>query len=202
MIEKNTTIPTKRSQVFSTTEDNQSVVRIHVLQGERDMAEDNKTLGRFELVGIPPSPRGVPQIEVSFEIDTDGLVAVSAKDLGTGKQQAIRVTAASGLREDEIQSLVREAEQHASSDRQRREVVDLRNKADGLVYSTERTLQEFAAQVAAQDKSTLEAALGRTKRALEDGTADALQRAVDELSTLSYQMTEKLYASLGGDASG
>ena len=202
MIEKNTTIPTKRSQVFSTTEDNQSVVRIHVLQGERDMAEDNKTLGRFELVGIPPSPRGVPQIEVSFEIDTDGLVSVSAKDLGTGKQQAIRVTAASGLREDEIQSLVREAEQHASSDRQRREVVDLRNKADGLVYSTERTLQEFAAQVAAQDKNALEAALGRTKRALEDGNADALQRAVDELSTLSYQMTEKLYASLGGDASG
>jgi molecular chaperone DnaK len=202
MIEKNTTIPTKRSQVFSTTEDNQSVVRIHVLQGEREMAEDNKTLGRFELVGIPPAPRGVPQIEVSFEIDTDGLVSVSAKDLGTGKQQAIRVTAASGLREDEIQRLVQEAERHQSSDRQRREVVDLRNKADGLVYSTERTLQEFAAQVAAQDKSALEAALGRTKRALEDGNAASLQRAVDELSTLSYQMTEKLYSSLGGDASG
>jgi molecular chaperone DnaK len=202
MIEKNTTIPTKRSQVFSTTEDNQSVVRIHVLQGEREMAEDNKTLGRFELVGIPPAPRGVPQIEVSFEIDTDGLVSVSAKDLGTGKQQAIRVTAASGLREDEIQRLVRDAEQHASTDRQRREIADLRNKADGLVYSTERTLQEFAAQVAAPDRSALEAALGRTKRALEDGDAAALQRAVDELSTLSYQMTEKLYASLGGDASG
>jgi molecular chaperone DnaK len=202
MIEKNTTIPTKRSQVFSTTEDNQSVVRIHVLQGEREMAEDNKTLGRFELVGIPPAPRGVPQIEVSFEIDTDGLVSVSAKDLGTGKQQAIRVTAASGLREDEIQRLVQEAERHQNSDRQRREVVDLRNKADGLVYSTERTLQEFAAQVAAQDKSALEAALGRTKRALEDGNAASLQRAVDELSTLSYQMTEKLYSSLGGDASG
>jgi molecular chaperone DnaK len=127
---------------------------------------------------------------------------VSAKDLGTGKQQAIRVTAASGLREDEIQRLVQEAERHQSSDRQRREVVDLRNKADGLVYSTERTLQEFAAQVAAQDKSALEAALGRTKRALEDGNAASLQRAVDELSTLSYQMTEKLYSSLGGDASG
>jgi molecular chaperone DnaK len=173
-----------------------------VLQGEREMAEDNKTLGRFELVGIPPAPRGVPQIEVSFEIDTDGLVSVSAKDLGTGKQQAIRVTAASGLREDEIQRLVRDAEQHASTDRQRREIADLRNKADGLVYSTERTLQEFAAQVAAPDRSALEAALGRTKRALEDGDAAALQRAVDELSTLSYQMTEKLYASLGGDASG
>jgi molecular chaperone DnaK len=202
MIEKNTTIPTKRSQVFSTTEDNQSVVRIHVLQGEREMAEDNKTLGRFELVGIPPAPRGVPQIEVSFEIDTDGLVSVSAKDLGTGKQQAIRVTAASGLREDEIQGLVREAEQHQSSDRQRRELADLRNKADGLVYSTERTLQEFAAQVTAPDRTALETVLRRTKRALEDGDAGSLQRAVDELSTLSYQMTEKLYSSLGGDASG
>ncbi len=202
IIEKNTTIPTKRSQVFSTTEDNQGVVRIHVLQGEREMAEDNKTLGRFELVGIPPAPRGVPQIEVSFEIDTDGLVSVSAKDLGTGKQQAIRVTASSGLGEDQIQGLVREAERNASSDRQRRELAQLRNKADGLVYSTERTLQEFAAQVAAPDKGALEAALERTKRALADGSAEALERAVDELSTLSYQMTEKLYASLGGESTG
>jgi molecular chaperone DnaK len=166
------------------------------------MAEDNKTLGRFELVGIPPAPRGVPQIEVSFEIDTDGLVAVSAKDLGTGKQQAIRVTASSGLREEEIQQLVQEAQSHQSTDRQRRDLAELRNKADGLVYSTERTLQEFAAQVAAADRSALESALERTRRALADANGEALKRAVDELSTLSYQMTEKLYSSLGGESPG
>jgi molecular chaperone DnaK len=198
IIEKNTTIPTRKSQIFSTTEDNQNVVRVHVLQGEREMAEDNKSLGRFELVGIPPAPRGVPQVEVTFEIDTDGVVSVSARDLGTGKSQQIRVTASSGLSEAEIQRLIREAEQHASSDRERRELADLRNKADGLVYSTERALQEFAAQVAEADRQGLERALQRTRGALEGGDGAALRGAVDELSTLSYQMTEKLYSALGG----
>ncbi|GAG34208.1 unnamed protein product, partial [marine sediment metagenome] len=143
IIDKNTTIPTTRSQVFSTTEDGQDVVRIHVLQGERDMAADNMTLGRFELIGIPPAPRGVPQIEVTFGIDTDGVVEVSAKDLGSGKSQSIRVTASSGLSEEDVDRLVEEAASSKESDSARRALITLRNKADGLVYSTERTLEEF-----------------------------------------------------------
>jgi molecular chaperone DnaK len=200
IIEKNTTIPTKRSQVFSTTEDNQNVVRIHVLQGEREMAADNKTLGRFELVGIPPAPRGVPQIEVSFDIDTDGVVSVSAKDLGTGKSQQIRVTASSGLTENEVNRLLQEAQTSVTADKQRRDLAELRNKGDGLVYSTERTMAEFAEQIAAEDKAALQQALGAAKAALAGNDAAALSRAVDELSALSYKMTEKLYATLGGDA--
>jgi molecular chaperone DnaK len=202
IIEKNTTIPTKKSQVFSTTEDNQNVVRVHVLQGEREMAADNKSLGRFELVGIPPAPRGVPQIEVAFEIDTDGVVNVSAKDLGTGKQQAIRVTASGGLTEAEIGRLVQEAEQNKEADHQRRELVELRNKADGLVYSTERTLEEYAEHVPEGDQTALRSALEKTRAAMEASDADLLRAAVDELSGLSYQMTEALYARLGGESGG
>ncbi len=199
IIEKNTTIPTRRGQVFSTTEDNQNVVRIHVLQGEREMAADNKSLGRFELVGIPPAPRGVPQIEVSFEIDTDGVVHVSAKDLGTGKSQQIRVAASGGLSESEIQHLITEAEQHATSDQDRRERVDLNNKADGLIYSTERALEEYAEHVAEGDRKALEVALEKTRSAADSGDVAALRGAVDELSSLSYQMTESLYSALGAD---
>ncbi len=199
IIEKNTTIPTRRGQVFSTTEDNQNVVRIHVLQGEREMAEDNKSLGRFELVGIPPAPRGVPQIEVSFEIDTDGVVHVSAKDLGTGKGQQIRVSASGGLSEKEIQDLVDEAERHATTDQDRRELVDLRNKADGLAYSTERALEEYAEHVSEADREALQAAIEKTRSAIESADVAALRSAVDELSGLSYQMTETLYSTLGAD---
>ena len=199
IIEKNTTIPTRRGQVFSTTEDNQNVVRIHVLQGEREMAADNKSLGRFELVGIPPAPRGVPQIEVSFEIDTDGVVHVSAKDLGTGKSQQIRVAASGGLTESEIQGLIAEAQQHASSDQDRRDLVDLRNKADGLIYSTERALEEYAEHVAETDRQAIVAAIEKTRSATDSGDVSALRGAVDELSSLSYQMTESLYSALGAD---
>jgi len=201
IIEKNTTVPTRRSQVFSTTEDHQSVVRVHVLQGEREMAADNKTLGRFELLGIPPAPRGVPQIEVTFDIDTDGVVNVSAKDLGTGKSQAIKVTASSGLTEAEVNRLLAEAQSNAQADRSRRELVDLKNRADGLIYSTERTLAEFAEQVASEDKEALAAAITKTRQALERAQASELTAAVDELSALSYKMTEKLYATLGGEPS-
>jgi molecular chaperone DnaK len=201
IIEKNTTIPTKKSQVFSTTEDNQSVVRIHVLQGEREMAADNKSLGRFELVGIPPAPRGVPQIEVTFEIDTDGVVSASAKDLGTGKVQHIRVMASGGLSPEEIEALVVEAERHALSDRERRELADLRNKADGLIYSTERTLVEYAEHIGAEQRQALEGVLEKTRAALEGAVAADLSAAVDELAALSYQMTESLYESLGGGGS-
>jgi len=200
IIEKNTTIPTRRGQVFSTTEDNQNVVRIHVLQGEREMAEDNKSLGRFELVGIPPAPRGVPQIEVSFEIDTDGVVHVSAKDLGTGKGQQIRVSASGGLSEQEIQDLVVEAERHATSDQDRRELVDLRNKADGLAYSTERALEEYAEHVGEADREALQVAIEKTRAAIDSADVASLRSAVDELSGLSYQMTETLYSALGADS--
>jgi molecular chaperone DnaK len=183
--------------VFSTTEDNQNVVRIHVLQGEREMAADNKSLGRFELVGIPPAPRGVPQIEVSFEIDTDGVVSVSAKDLGTGKTQQIRVAASGGLTQDEIERLVGEAEQFKSEDKQRRDGVELMNKADGLIYSTERTLEEYAEHIGEDDRQGLLAAVEKARVALTERDLHGLGVAVDELSALSYQMTEQLYAKLG-----
>ncbi len=199
IIEKNTTIPTKQSQVFSTTEDNQNVVRIHVLQGEREMAEDNKSLGRFELVGIPPAPRGVPQIEVAFEIDTDGVVSVSAKDLGTNKVQQIRVTASGGLSSEEIDRLVDEAQSNAENDQNRRELAELMNKADGLTYSTERTLEEYAENITEPDRQALEEVIEKTRAAMQDGDAEALAVAVDELSALSYQMTEQLYSALGAD---
>jgi molecular chaperone DnaK len=198
IIPRNTTIPTSKSQTFSTTEDGQSVVRIHVVQGEREMARDNKTLGRFELVGIPPAPRGVPQIEVTFDIDADGVVNVSAKDLGTGKSQAIRVSASSGLDEKRIEELVREAERNQETDRQRRDFVDLRNKADGLIYSTERTLEEFAASIGDDDRGPILAALEKTRTAMEGEDNGALRNAVDELSSLTYKMTENLYAALEG----
>jgi molecular chaperone DnaK len=198
IIERNTTIPTSNSRIFSTTEDAQSVVRIHVVQGERELAADNKTLGRFELFGIPPAPRGVPQIQVTFDIDADGVVNVSAQDLGTGKKQSIRLAVSSGLDEREIERLVKEAEENVESDRRRRETIELRNKADGLLYSTQRTLEEFAEHVAAEDRAELEAALARTRTAMAGEDTGALRAAVDELSSLTYKMTEHLYAELGG----
>jgi len=200
IIDKNTTIPTTKSQVFSTTEDNQDVVRIHVLQGEREMAQDNMTLGRFELVGIPPAPRGVPQIEVTFAIDTDGVVNVSAKDLGTGKSQSIAVTASSGLSEEDVERLVSEAESSKEADVRRRQLTDLRNKGDGLVYSTEKTLEEFAENIDADDRKNVEAALQKAREAMQSDDVDAIKGAVDELSGVTYQMTERLYAVLGGDS--
>jgi len=199
VIERNTTIPTLKSQVFSTTEDAQNVVRIHVVQGEREMAADNKTLGRFELVGIPAAPRGVPQIEVNFDIDADGVVNVFAKDLGTGQSQAIQVTASSGLSEKAVESLVKEAEEYGDSDRRRREFIELKNKADGILYSTERTLVEFSDNVADADRGPLEEAIAKTRAALEEEDPGALRVAVDELTALTYKMTETLYAEFGGD---
>jgi molecular chaperone DnaK len=201
IIDRNTTIPTRKSQVFSTTEDNQSVVRVHVLQGEREMAADNETLGRFELLGIPPAPRGVPQIAGTFDIDTDGVVKVSAKDLGTGRSQEIRVTAGSGLSEDQIRKLCSDADANKEADRRRRELADLRNRADGLVYSTESTLADYGEHVTGEEKASLEAALTRTREALGGEDASELQAAVEALTQLSYKMTEKLYSALGGEGS-
>ena len=156
IIDRNTTIPTRKSQVFSTAADNQTAVTIHVLQGEREMAGDNKTLGRFELFGIPPAPRGIPQIEVTFDIDANGIVHVSAKDLGTGKEQSIRITAPSGLNEDEINKLVKEAELHAEEDHKKKELVEARNQADSLIYTTEKTLTDMGDKVDAATKSDIE----------------------------------------------
>jgi molecular chaperone DnaK len=201
IIERNTTIPTSNSQIFSTTEDAQSVVRIHVVQGEREMAKDNKTLGRFELVGVPAAPRGVPQIEVSFEIDADGVVTVSAVDLGTGKSQEIEVAAMGGLNENDIERLVKEAEDSQEDDRVRRDFVELGNKADGLIYSTERTLDEFAEQVGDEERTTITKSIEATREATTSGDVDTLKSAVDELSALTYKMTENLYAELGGEES-
>jgi molecular chaperone DnaK len=198
IIPRNTTVPTSNSRVFSTTEDDQTVVRIHVVQGERELAKDNRTLGRFELVGILPAPRGVPQIEVTFDIDADGVVNVSAKDLGTGRSQKITVAASTGLSEDEINKLVREAEQNAAADRGRREWIDLRNQADGLIYSTERTLSEFEENVQDDDRNALRTAIQNTRTALAGDDTAALRQAIGELSALTYKMTEKLYAELGG----
>jgi molecular chaperone DnaK len=199
ILEKNTTIPAVKSQIFSTTEDSQDVVRIHVLQGEREMATDNMTLGRFELVGIPPAPRGVPQIEVTFSLDTDGVANVAAKDIGTGKSQSIVVTASSGLSEEEVERLVHEAEGHAVEDSKLRELTQLRNKGDGLVYSTEKTLEEFADDVDQEDRKAIESSLETTRAKLAGDDLEAIRVAVDELSALTYKMTEKLYAALGGE---
>ncbi len=197
ILEKNTTIPCTRSRVFSTTEDHQDVVRIHVLQGERELAEDNMTLGRFELVGIPPAPRGVPQIEVTFAIDTDGVVNVSAKDLGTGRSQGIQVTASSGLSEEQVEQLVREAEGHALADQALRALIDLRNKADALMYSASKTLEEFADDVEAADRDALRAQIEKTQGLVGGEDPEGLEKAIEELSRQSYQLTEKLYARLG-----
>ncbi len=202
ILNKNTTIPCTKSQVFSTTEDHQDVVRIHVLQGEREMAEDNMTMGRFELVGIPPAPRGVPQIEVTFAIDTDGVVSVSAKDLGTGKSQTIEVTASSGLSEAEVERLVGEAEGHAVADKALRSLIEVQNKADGLMYSASKTLEEFADDVDEADKQAVAAQIEKT-RALHGGEdPEALETALEELSRLSYGLTEKLYATLSAEEEG
>jgi molecular chaperone DnaK len=198
MIPRNTTVPTSMSQVFSTTEDSQTVVRVHVVQGEREMARDNKTLGRFELVGLPPAPRGVPQIEVTFDIDADGVVKVSAKDLGTGRTQAIQVTASSGLSDAEIERLVAEAAQHADADRKRRELIDLRNQSDGLIYSTERTLEEFKENVTGEQRQVLLRAVEVARSAAAGDDVEALRAAMGELSARTYEMTERLYAELGG----
>jgi len=199
IIEKNSTIPTTKARVFSTTEDNQDVVRIHVLQGEREMANDNMTLGRFELLGIPPAPRGVPQIEVTFAIDTDDVVEVSAKDLGTGKSQGIRVTASSGLSEEDVTRLVAEAEASKGADLARRELTEMRNKAEALVYSTDRTIEEFGENIDEDEQQRVRTALEITREAILAEDPVVLKGAVDELSGLTYQMTERLYAVLGGE---
>ncbi len=197
IIERNTTIPTRKSQVFSTAADNQTAVTIHVLQGEREMADGNKTLGRFELFGIPPAPRGIPQVEVSFDIDANGIVHVAAKDLGTGQEQSIRITAPSGLNKDEIDKLVKEAELHAAEDHQKKELAEARNQADSLIYTTQKTLADLGDKVDEATKADIEAKITPLKTAIEGTDVAAIKQHTDELMKASHKLAEQMYAKTG-----
>ncbi len=198
LIEKNTTIPCRKSQVFSTAADNQPAVSIHVLQGEREMARDNKTLGNFELSGIPSAPRGLPQIEVTFDIDANGIVHVSAKDLGTGKEQSISITASSGLSKEEIDKMVRDAELHADEDKKKREAIEARNHADSMVYSTEKSLKEHGDKIDAVEKGDIENKLTELKKLMEGEDAEAIKKATEELAQASHKLAEAMYAKKDG----
>jgi len=194
LIEKNTTVPCKKSQVFSTAADNQPAVSVHVLQGEREMAADNKTIGNFELVGIPAAPRGVPQIEVTFDIDANGILNVSAKDLGTGKEQSIKITASSGLSEEEINRMVNDAETHASDDKKKRELIEARNQADGLAYTTEKSLKEHSEKLDSATKKQIEDALAELKTAMEGDNPEEIKAKSEALAQASHKLAEMMYA--------
>jgi molecular chaperone DnaK len=193
LIDRNTTIPTSKKEIFSTAADNQTTVDIHVLQGEREFARDNRTLGRFQLADIPPAPRGIPQIEVAFDIDANGILNVSAKDMGTGKQQSIEIKSSSGLSEEEIKKMTKDAEAHAAEDKQKREVVDLKNQADQLIYSTEKTLKEHGSKVSAETRGKIESAVNNLKESVKGEDANAIKRAIENLGTASQELGKALY---------
>jgi molecular chaperone DnaK len=201
LIPRNTTIPTRKSEIFSTASDNQTSVEVHVLQGERSLARDNRTLGKFHLVGLPPAPRGVPQIEVTFDIDANGIANVSAKDLGTGKEQKITITASSGLAKDEVDRMMREAESHADEDKKRKEEIEVRNRADQAVYGAERLIKDAGDKLSAADKQAIEQAMEAVKKANEGSDAAAIQSALDQLMSVQHKAAESLYKQ-GGPASG
>ncbi|THB67867.1 MAG: molecular chaperone DnaK, partial [Spirochaetaceae bacterium] len=200
LIERNTTIPTRKNKEFSTAADNQTAVSIHVLQGEREMASQNRSLGRFDLVGIPAAPRGVPRIEVTFDIDANGILHVSAKDLGTGKEQKIRIESSSGLSESEIEKMVKDAEANAEEDRKARESVEVKNEADNLVYSTEKALEEYGDKVSEEDSQAIKGALAELKTAIESGSVDEIRGKMEELQKASHKMAEEMYKSSQADA--
>jgi molecular chaperone DnaK len=202
LIEKNTTIPSKKSQVFSTAADNQTAVTIHCLQGEREFAEHNKSLGRFDLVGIPAAPRGMPQIEVTFDIDANGMVHVGAKDLGTGKEQSIKITTSGGLTEEEIKRMQREAEEHKAEDEKRKQLVNARNQLDTLIYSVEKSLKEAGDKVEAAEKEKVEAALTEARKFTTSNELAEIEKATQDLSTASHKMAEMLYKNAGAQGAG
>jgi molecular chaperone DnaK len=193
LIERNTTIPTSKKEIFSTAADSQPAVDIHVLQGEREMAMDNRTLGRFKLDGIPPAPRGVPQIEVTFDIDANGILNVSAKDLGTGKAQSIKIESSSGLSKEEVEKMAKEAESHAEEDKKKREVIDVKNQADHLAYLTEKTLKEHGSKVSDEERKKIEAARDALKKTMEGDDVEAIKKGMEDLSQASYKLSEIIY---------
>ena len=200
LIERNTTVPTKKSQVFSTAADNQTAVTIRVFQGEREMANDNKLLGQFDLVGIPPAPRGMPQIEVTFDIDANGIVHVSAKDLATQKEQSIKITASSGLSKEEVEKLVKDAQAHTEDDKKRRKAAEAKNQADNLLYQTEKNLKEHGDKIAAEDKSKIEEAVAALKKAMEGNDPDAIDSATQTLTSASHKLAEEMYKKASASA--
>ena len=195
LISRNTTIPTHKSEVFSTAADNQTSVEVHVLQGERPLARDNRTLGKFHLVGLPPAPRGIPQIEVAFDIDANGIVNVSAKDRGTGKEQKITITSSGGLKQEEVDQMMKEAELHAEDDKKQHELIETRNKADQAVYAGERMLQDSGDKLSEAERSAVEVAIADLKQALEVGETDAIVQAMEKLNTAQHKAAETLYKS-------
>ena len=202
LIDRNTTIPTKKSQIFSTAADSQTAVTIRVFQGEREMADNNKLLGQFDLVGIPPAPRGMPQIEVTFDIDANGIVHVSAKDMATQKEQSIKITASSGLSKEEVEQLVKDAEAHSEEDKKRRETVEIRNQADSLVYGTEKNLQEHGDKIPEEEKTKIQEAIDGMKKAMEGDDVEAMKAAMQTLTTASHKLAEEMYKKTSSDAAG
>jgi molecular chaperone DnaK len=202
LIERNTTIPTKKSQIFSTASDNQPSVDIHALQGEREMAQYNKTLGRFQLTGIPPAPRGVPQIEVTFDIDANGIVHVSAKDLGTGNEQKIKITATSNLTDEDIEKAVKDAEQHAADDKKRKEEAEIKNNADSAVYQAEKTMKDLGEKLDSADKEKLETEIQNVKDALSNNDYDKIKSANEKLTEAFNEVSQKIYQQNPGPEAG